>query len=142
SAKTTDAAKGRVPMVLPGQALQSLRDAGFDFAAALGEVIDNSIEAKGNVIKVRLDEERVQGKNRIVRVVVADDGTGMDVHTLHHYLQLGFSTRFMRRDTIGKYGVGAKLAALNFAERIDVWSRTDEDDPWLHVCFDLQAAVE
>ena len=26
----------RIPMMLPGQALQSLRDAGFDFAAALG----------------------------------------------------------------------------------------------------------
>jgi hypothetical protein len=104
-------------MMLPGQALQSLRDAGFDFAAALAEVIDNSIEAKGNLIQVRLDEDKVKGKNRVVRVVITDDGTGMDEDTLHRYLQLGFSTRWMRRDTIGKYGVGAKLAALNFADR-------------------------
>ena len=48
----------------------------------------------------------------------------------------------MRRDTIGKYGVGAKLAALNFAERIDVWSRTDEESEWLHVSFDLKAALD
>jgi hypothetical protein len=119
-----------------------LRDAGFDFAAALAEVIDNSIEAKGNIIDVRLDEDKVKGKNRIVRVVIADDGTGMDEDVLHHYLQLGFSTRYMRRDTIGKYGVGAKLAALNFAEKIDVWSRVAEDAPWMHVCFDLKASLE
>lgn len=132
----------RIPMMLPGQALQSFRDAGFDFAAALAEVIDNSIEAKGNLILVRLDEDKVKGKNRVVRVVISDDGTGMDEETLFHYLQLGFSTRYMRRDTIGKYGVGAKLAALNFAEKIDVWSRTDEEKEWLHVSFDLKAALE
>src|SRR5262245_1087342 len=99
----------RIPMMLPGQALQSLRDSGFDFAAALAEVIDNSLEANANLIQLRLDEDKVKGKNRVVRVVVADDGEGMDKHTLHRYLQLGFSTRYMRRDTIGKYGVGAKL---------------------------------
>lgn len=132
----------RIPMMLPGQALQSFRDAGFDFAAALAEVIDNSIEAKGNLIQVRLDEDKVKGKNRVVRVVISDDGTGMDEETLFRYLQLGFSTRYMRRDTIGKYGVGAKLAALNFAEKIDVWSRTGEEEEWLHVGFDLKAALE
>lgn len=135
------APKARVPMMLQGQALRSLRDAGFDFAAALGEVIDNSLEADGNVIHIRLDEDKVKGKNRVVRVVIADDGDGMDEGTLHHYLQLGFSTRYMRRDTIGKYGVGAKLAALNFAERIDVWSRKDAEAPWLHVSFDLKQAL-
>jgi hypothetical protein len=144
-AKQTDTNENenvRIPMMLPGQALQSLRDAGFDFAAALGEVIDNSIEAKANDIRVRLDEDKVKGKNRIVRVIVSDDGTGMDEDVLHHYMQLGYSTRFMRRDTIGKYGVGAKLAALNFAEKIDVWSRTDEDGPWMHITFDLQKAIK
>src|SRR5262249_32920325 len=75
----------RIPMMLPGQALHSLRDAGFDFAAALGEPIDNSIEAKANHIHVRLDEDKVKGKNRVVRVVIADDGTGMDEHTLTAY---------------------------------------------------------
>jgi hypothetical protein len=48
----------------------------------------------------------------------------------------------MRTDTIGKYGVGAKLAALNFARRIDVWSRLSEDDDWLHVELDLEEMSE
>jgi hypothetical protein len=48
----------------------------------------------------------------------------------------------MRDDTIGKYGVGAKLAALNFGKRIDVWSRQMAGEPWLHVCFDLDDALE
>ena len=39
---------------------------------------------------------------------------GLDV--LHHYPQIGYSTRYMSNTTIGKYGVGAKLAALNYSE--------------------------
>ena len=48
----------------------------------------------------------------------------------------------MSTDTIGKYGVGAKLAALNFGRRIDVWSRQRADAPWLHTHFDLDEALE
>ena len=129
----------RIPMMLPGQTLQSLRIP-VSILLPLAEVIDNSLEANGNLIQVRLDDARVKGKNRVVRVVIADDGEGMDQDILHRYLQLGFSTRYMRRDTIGKYGVGTKLAALNFAEKIDVWSRTDGESDWLHVTFDLGRA--
>jgi hypothetical protein len=128
-------------MVLTGQALNSLRDSGYDLATALGEPVDNSLEANANNVRIRLDELKdKRGKKHIHRIIIADDGDGMDKQTLWHYLQLGFSTRYMSRDTIGKYGVGAKLAALNFGRRIDVWSRTDSAGPWLHVCFDLDEA--
>ena len=133
----------RVPMVLTGQALNSLRDSGYDLATALGEPVDNSLEANANTVRIRLDESKnKRGKRHIHRIIIADDGEGMDKETLWHYLQLGFSTRYMSKDTIGKYGVGAKLAALNFGRRIDVWSRTDKNDPWLHVYFDLDEACE
>lgn len=133
----------RIPMILTGQALNSLRDSGYDLAAALGEPVDNSLEAKANRIALRLDEAtNKRGKKHIHRIVIADDGCGMDEFTLQHYLQLGFSTRYMSKDTIGKYGVGAKLAALNFSRRIDVWSRTKAGGKWLHVHFDLDDAIE
>lgn len=133
----------KIPVVLTGLALQSLRDSGYSLPAAIGEVIDNSLEAQANRILVRLDEGANKGgKRHIHRIAIADDGTGMDVKTLHHYLQLGFSTRYMSRDTIGKYGVGAKLAALNYGKRIDVWSRQSTDTPWLHTFFDLAEALE
>lgn len=132
----------RIPMVQTGQALLSLRDSGHNLPTALGEVLDNSIEAKANNILIRLDQaEDRQGKKHIHRIAVADDGTGMDVDILHHYLVLGFSTRYMRIDTIGKYGVGAKLAALNFGRRIDVWSRDSAAGEWMHVYFDLDEAM-
>lgn len=128
----------RIPAVLTGRALTSLRDAGFDLPAALGEPTDNSFEADANNVWLYLDEARdKRGKKHIHRIVIADDGTGMKEDILQHYLQLGFSTRYMSDQTIGKYGVGAKLAALNFANRIDVWSCNKKGGPWLHAFLDL-----
>lgn len=135
----------RIPVVTADKALRSLRDSGYSLAAALGEVVDNSIEANANTIRIRLDEKHERsGKKRIHRIVFVDDGDGMDYQILQHYLQIGFSTRYMKTDTIGKYGVGAKLAALNYAQRIDVWSsvHASEDSSWLHVYFDLTTAVQ
>lgn len=137
-----------VPAILTGHALRSLRDAGFDFASAISEVIDNSIEANANEITVFLDDQAdKKGKTHVERVLIADDGLGMGLgpqgeDVLHHYLQLGYSTRYMSSSTMGKYGLGAKLAAFNFAERIDVWSRHQNFDSWRHVEFDLTEAEE
>lgn len=132
----------RLPVIQTGQALQSLRDSGHSLPTAVGEPVDNSIEAGAHNVWVRLDRSvDHRGKQHVHRIVIADDGRGMDVETLHHYLVLGFSSRYMRKDTIGKYGVGAKLAALNFGRRIDVWSRTNNADKWMHVYFDLDEAI-
>lgn len=133
----------RIPVITAGHALQSLRDSGHSLPTALGEVIDNSVEAKANNIQIHLEESsNTRGKKHVHRIVVSDDGIGMNDDTLHHYPVVGFSTRYMETDTIGKYGVGAKLAALNFGRRFDVWSRTDADQPWRHVYFDLDEAIE
>lgn len=147
-ATTQNATKTGIPAILTGQALRSLRDAGYSFAAAIGEVVDNSIEAEANEILIYLeDEEDERGKVHIRRIAIVDDGIGMGTaeggeDILHHYLQLGYSTRYMSQKTIGKYGVGAKLAAFNFAERIDVWSCSDETTGWRHVAFDLEEALQ
>lgn len=130
----------RIPAVLTGKALRSLRDSGYSLPAALAEVVDNSLEAQANAVRIRLDEATDRGKRHIHRISIVDDGTGMDSFVLQHYPQVGFSTRYMSKETIGKYGVGAKFAALNFSERLDVWSRTDASDPWEHVYFDLEEA--
>lgn len=140
---TTKPRTERIPVVLTGQALQSLRDSGFSLPAALAEVIDNSLEADANVIQLRLDETTGKRKKKhIHQIVVVDDGKGMPADELQHYLQLGWSTRYMSDKTIGKYGLGAKLAALNFGTRIEAWSRSSADDPWLHAYFDLEEAAQ
>ena len=146
---TATAAPKTIPAVLSGHALRSLRDSGYDLSAALGEVIDNAIEANANRVDVWFTEQDGARKGRkahISEIVVVDDGDGMGTDeqgrdVLQHYLQLGYSTRYMSETTIGKFGVGAKLGALSFARRIDVWSRIEDDAPWRHVHFDLDEAL-
>lgn len=132
----------RLPAVQTGQALLSLRDSGFSLPTALAEVIDNSIEANARHIRLDLRETTKGGKKLVHEIAASDDGDGMDLDTLWHYPVVGFSTRYMRTDTIGKYGVGAKLAALNFGRRLDVWSRQSASGPWMHVYFDLDEALD
>lgn len=131
-----------IPVIQTGQALMSLRDSGYSLPTALAEVVDNSIEAGAKHVVLHLDESEKPGRKHVDRITIADDGEGMPLDVLHRYLVIGFSTRWMRKDTIGKYGVGAKLAALNFGTRIDVWSRQSAKEPWMHVEFDLKAALE
>ncbi|MBE4487445.1 hypothetical protein HJZ14_09710 [Vibrio parahaemolyticus] len=132
-----------IPIVQAGQALMSLRDSGYSFPAAVAEIIDNSIEADATSINIELYEQKdFNGKKAIDKVCFYDDGGGMDSSVLHKYLVLGHSTRYMREDTIGKYGVGAKLAALNFALKIECWSRDSADKDWEYVSFDLEEALE
>lgn len=137
----------KVPFFKPGFALQSLRDSGHSLPTALGEPIDNSLEAGATRVLVLLEESTAlnrpkKKRKHIHRVSIIDNGAGMPIDVLQRYLQLGFSTRYMSTTTIGKYGVGAKLAALNFARQIDVWSRTDASEPWLHVGLDLDEVIE
>ncbi|MCV6620118.1 MAG: ATP-binding protein [Cellvibrionaceae bacterium] len=132
-----------ISIIQPGQALMSLRDSGYSFPTAIAEVIDNSLEADANNINVKLFES-INGnkKKHVERVAIADDGYGMPIDVLHRYMVIGHSTRWMKKDTIGKYGVGAKLAALNFALKIEAWSRTSSNEAWQYVCFDLQEALD
>lgn len=140
---TTGSSSDKIPVVLTGHALQSLRDSGYSLAAALGEVIDNSLEANAKNIQLLFEEAQAKpGKKHIHKITIIDDGDGMDTNTLQRYLQIGFSTRYMQTNTIGKYGVGAKLAALNYAQKIEVWSRTSGDEPWYYVHFDLEEALQ
>jgi hypothetical protein len=118
-----------------------MRDSGFSLPTALGEAIDNALEADANTIVVDMREVPVDRKhNAVDRIAIVDDGTGMDDDILHRYLQVGFSTRYMRTDTIGKYGVGGITAALNFATRVDVWTRHKKSGPIRHVYLDLEEA--
>ncbi len=129
-----------IPAILTGHALRSLRDAGYSLPAALAEPIDNSLEAGANRIRIQLEEVTKNKKSHVHRITIADDGDGMSADTLHHYPQIGYSSRYLSLTGMGKYGVGAKLAALNYCERLEVWSRTSKDDPWLMVHFDLREA--
>jgi hypothetical protein len=119
----------KVSPVLIGHALESLRNSDFDTYAAIGEVIDNSLEAGAKNIKIEIVEKTDKGKRKptISEIVFADDGMGMDRKTLHRCLQLGYSSSYNDRKGIGRFGVGMTLGAISQCKRIEVYSKLKGD---------------
>lgn len=133
-----------VPLVKVDTALKSLRSSDFDIPAAVGEMIDNSLEAKANNIKIRLVQgERKVGKNPkptpvVELIAVSDDGVGMKEDVLHQSLVLGYSTRYNSRKGLGRFGVGATLAGISQAQRIEIYSRDNAGQQYLYSYIDLE----
>ena len=89
-----------LPLLELATAYQSLRDSGFDFSTAIGELIDNSVQANAKRIDIipKIEQKQFKGVEGLVPVItqvsVVDDGDGMDEKTLNGCPQLGFSTRY------------------------------------------------
>src|SRR5262245_14477298 len=104
----------RVELIAADKALLSLRSSGHDYRSAVGEVVDNSLQAESHNIRVRVFTTKKKiGKNTkatevVERIAIGDDGTGMDRATLHNSLRLGYSSRYDDRKGMGRFGVGAK----------------------------------
>jgi histidine kinase/DNA gyrase B/HSP90-like ATPase len=136
-----------MPVVKVDTAMTSLRASGHDFNSAVGEVVDNSLEAGANVVQIRTFTAKKKIGNSakavevIDRVAIGDDGEGMeggDHGVLHRCLQMGYSTRYNSRLGLGRFGVGAKLAGISQAKKIEVYSRQSADSPRHYTFIDLR----
>src|SRR5579885_3452351 len=109
--------------------IQATRDSGYkSTAAALSELVDNSIQAGASriaisVLAVGSDE------NRAIEVTVSDNGRGMDPFTLRQSLRFGGSTRFDDRTGLGRCWMGLPNASLSQARRVTVytWQSTSNE---------------
>jgi len=115
------------------QTLQSLRDSDFDSLSAMGEVLDNSIQANAKTVRVHFN---VRSNDVIDSVTFMDDGHGMSEQTIQNCLRLGWSSRFNDRSGIGRFGVGMTLGAIHECKRIEVYSKTIGSD-WFFTYLDL-----
>lgn len=125
-----------VRLVNDATALLSMRESDFDAYSAYGEVIDNAIDAAARNVKIHVEYEPGTQQEVIEWMAFGDDGKGMQSETLHRCLQLGYSSRYNRRHGIGRFGVGATLAAINQCQRVEIYSKT-EADSWLYTYIDI-----
>lgn len=122
---------------------ESLRYNDYSIENGIGEIIDNSIEAGASRINVFI-EKKLQGSGKkstetIDKIVVVDNGCGMNAAVLSQCLTLGVSIREKRngKTGIGRFGVGMTLGAISLARKIEVYSRNDETKEFLYTFIEL-----
>lgn len=97
--------------------IQSLRDMGYDFAQAVADVVDNSIEARARTVAIDIEFD---GDDSWLRV--ADNGKGMRPGELREAMRYG-SGRDYDDEDLGKFGLGLKTASMSQCQRLSVASR-------------------
>lgn len=109
--------------VIPGarRLIMSLRDMGYDFAQAVADVVDNSIEARATLVTIDIEFD---GDNSWVRI--ADNGKGMTPEQLREAMRYG-SERDYGDDDLGKFGLGLKTASMSQCQCLSVASRYNRD---------------
>ncbi|WKZ15499.1 MAG: ATP-binding protein [Candidatus Jettenia caeni] len=99
--------------------IKSLRDMGYDFASAVADLVDNSIEAGATLVAIDIEFD---GDDSWIRI--ADNGRGMTPSQLREAMRYGAEREYERED-LGKFGLGLKTASLSQCQRLSVASRTN-----------------
>lgn len=86
--------------------------------AALAELVDNSIDAGAERVVIRF----VRDGGRLVRLVVLDDGSGMDERAIDIAMTVGGDREYQAGE-IGRFGLGLKSASFSQARSVTVVSR-------------------
>lgn len=97
--------------------VKSLRDVGYEFATAVADLIDNSVEAKANTVWID-----VVWDGESSYVTIADNGEGMSPQHLREAMRFG-SERDYESEDLGKFGLGLKTASLSQCLKFTVATR-------------------
>lgn len=117
--------------------MQSLRGLGYDFATAVADLIDNSLEAKATEVHIRFV---LDGNNS--KVVIADNGMGIPEGGMLEVMRYGTEREYDRNTDLGKFGLGLKTASLSQCRRLEVVSRHGSHGAGMHgMAWDLDAVM-
>lgn len=125
------------------QVYESLRYNDYSVENGLGEIVDNSVEAGASEIRVYFTKKikRVGKKDieEIDKIIILDNGSGMNPEVLAKCLVLGCSMREQRngKPGIGKFGVGMTLGSISLARHVEVYSRDTVNGEFYHTYIDL-----
>lgn len=112
--------------------IESLRDIGYTFEAAIADVIDNSITAKANQVKIHFDIF-----NNEPTLAIIDDGFGMNYDELLVAMKIGSKNPLDQRasNDLGRFGLGLKTASFSQCRKLTVVS--SQNNQRIGMCWDL-----
>jgi hypothetical protein len=101
-----------------GKVTDALSRIGYTIQEAVADLLDNSLDAGASEALVRF----VHDGSELRRILIADNGDGMDREELLKAMQFG-SDRIRRPKDLGKFGMGLKTAALSQGRSLTVISK-------------------
>ena len=106
----------------PTSLMESMRDIGYSLSTALADIVDNSIAADAEKIKVFASSDTPDTKIGIV-----DDGVGMTEHQLLEAMRLGSRSPLEHREAseLGRFGLGLKTASFSQCRVLTVVTRAN-----------------
>lgn len=109
-----------------GRVLLGISRIGYTPASAICDIIDNSVSAKAENIRVFIKKKNknfnLNKKDNVEEYLIIDDGKGMSGAVLENALDLGSSDLLYAQDTLSKFGLGLKSASFAQGERLEVIS--------------------
>lgn len=99
--------------------LFSLRDIGYSFETALADLVDNSISANAENIKIFA----LPSANKLV---IFDDGNGMSDAMLLEAMRLGTHKDTRAKNDLGRFGLGLKTASFSQCRKLTVFSKDSQ----------------
>lgn len=100
--------------------IEALRGLGYTLGGALADLVDNSISAKATEVKLLFFWD-----SRNSRILLLDNGLGMDEATLERAMRLGERSPVDARTAgdLGRFGLGLKTASFSQCRRLTVASK-------------------
>ncbi|MBX9694393.1 MAG: ATP-binding protein, partial [Cyanobacteria bacterium] len=95
--------------------MEALRGLGYTTAAALADIVDNSISAGATEVRIDFTWDVAAS-----RISVLDNGRGMDDAELESAMRLGDKSPLEKRDQgdLGRFGMGLKTASFSQCRRL------------------------
>ena len=115
-------------------AFETFSKAGFKPISAICEIVDNSIEANADEIIIKFEwrpKKSPQSYQRVEKFVFIDNGDGMDERRIYDYFVATESDKRDNPQGIGRFGVGAYMAAISQANTSEVYSKI-KGGKWLY----------
>ena len=100
--------------------IESIRDIGYSLETAIADLVDNSISAGANNIKILL----INDSDNQPFLSVEDDGEGMSEEELLSAMRLGSKDPNIvrRKNDLGRFGLGLKTASFSQCRQLTVES--------------------
>lgn len=101
--------------------VESTRSIGYSFEAAVADIIDNSISASATEVRIRFSSKDPQW------LCIEDNGWGMTPNELENAMRYGSQSPTVgrRKDDLGRFGLGLKMASLSQCRKVTVLTKKD-----------------